>query len=104
MGEEHRINEIKGVIISRALLKEYGYDGDMPTDKQMQVIGNGLLEYWGVSDGFKEALASTMENMFGVKAKDKVYGNERTYYPPAWCYSPRHLRRGCIERQVAANI
>ena len=62
MGEEHRINEIKGVIISRALLKEYGYDGDMPTDKQMQ--------YWGVSDGFKEALASTMENMFGVKAKD----------------------------------
>ena len=50
MGEEHRINEIKGVIISRALLKEYGYDGDMPTDKQMQVIGNGLLEYWGVSD------------------------------------------------------
>ena len=53
MGEEHRINEIKGVIISRALLKEYGYDGDMPTDKQMQVIGNGLLEYWGVSDGFK---------------------------------------------------
>ena len=58
MGEEHRINEIKGVIISRALLKEYGYDG------------NGLLEYWGVSDGFKEALASTMENMFGVKAKD----------------------------------
>lgn len=67
MGEEHRINEIKGVIISRALLKEYGYDGDMPTDKQMQVIGNGLLEYWGVSDGFKEALASTMENMFGVK-------------------------------------
>ena len=45
MGEEHRINEIKGVIISRALLKEYGYDGDMPTDKQMQVIGNGLLEY-----------------------------------------------------------
>ena len=27
MGEEHRINEIKGVIISRALLKEYGYDG-----------------------------------------------------------------------------
>ena len=55
---------------NRALLKEYGYDGDMPTDKQMQVIGNGLLEYWGVSDGFKEALASTMENMFGVKAKD----------------------------------
>ena len=70
MEEKHKINEVKGVIVSRALLCEYGYDGDMPTDEQMQVIGNGLLEYWGVSDGFKEALASTIENMFGVKAKD----------------------------------
>lgn len=70
MEEKHKINEVKGVIVSRALLCEYGYDGDMPTDEQMQVIGNGLLEYWGVSDGFKEALASTMESMFGVKAKD----------------------------------
>lgn len=41
-----------------------------PPTNRWQVIGNGLLEYWGVSDGFKEALASTMENMFGVKAKD----------------------------------
>ena len=56
MGEEHRINEIKGVIISRALLKEYGYDGDMPTDKQMQVIGRtGYLNTGALSDGFKEA-------------------------------------------------
>ena len=70
MEEKHKINEVKGVIISRGLLKEDGYDGDVPTDEQMQIIGNGLLEYWGVSDGFKEALASTMENMFGVKAKD----------------------------------
>lgn len=70
MEEKHKINEVKGVIISRALLDEYGYDGDMPTDEQMQAIGDGLLEYWGVSDGFKDALASTMENMFGVKAND----------------------------------
>lgn len=70
MEERHKINEVKGVIVSRALLDEYGYDGDMPTDEQMQAIGDGLLEYWGVSDGFKDALASTMENMFGVKAKD----------------------------------
>lgn len=33
MEEKHKINEVKGVIISRALLKEYGYDGDMPTDE-----------------------------------------------------------------------
>ncbi len=70
MEEKHKIDEVKGVIISRALLDEYGYDGDMPTDEQMQAIGNELLEYWGVSDGFKDALASTMENMFGMKAKD----------------------------------
>lgn len=70
MEEKHKISEVKGVIVSRALLDEYGYDGDMPTDEQMQAIGDELLEYWGVSDGFKDALASTMENMFGVKAKD----------------------------------
>ena len=70
MEERHKINEVKGVIVSRALLNEYGYDGDMPTDEQMQTIGDELLEYWGVSDGFKDALASTMENMFWVKAKD----------------------------------
>ena len=33
----------------------------MPTDEQMQAIGDELLEYWGVSDGFKDALASTMK-------------------------------------------
>lgn len=70
MEEKHKIDEVKGVIVSRALLCEYGYDGDMPTDEQMQAIGNELLEYWGVSDGFKDALASTLENMFGMKAKD----------------------------------
>lgn len=32
MEKEHKVNEAKGVIVSRALLEEYGYDGDMPTD------------------------------------------------------------------------
>lgn len=70
MEEKHKISEVKGVIVSRALLDEYGYDGDMPTDEQMQVIADELLEYWGVSDSFKDALTSTMENMFGVEAND----------------------------------
>lgn len=70
MEKEHKVNEAKGVIVSRALLEEYGYDGDMPTDGQMQAIANELLEYWGVSGGFKDALASTMSRMFGVKAKE----------------------------------
>lgn len=69
MKKEHKINEVKGVVVSRAMLDEYGYDGDMPTDEQMQVIANELLEYWGVSDGLRDALASTMSNMFGVEAK-----------------------------------
>lgn len=70
MKKEHKVNEAKGVIVSRALLEEYGYDGDQPTDGQMQVIANELLEYWGVSGGFEDALASTMSSMFGVKAKE----------------------------------
>ena len=43
MGEEHRINEIKGVIISRALLKEYGYDGDMPPTNRCRSSATGYL-------------------------------------------------------------
>lgn len=69
MEKEHKVNEAKGIIVSRILLEEYGYDGDMPTDRQMQAIANELLEYWGVSGGFEDALASTMSSMFGVKAK-----------------------------------
>lgn len=57
--------EVLGVIISRSLLAEYGYDPNMPTKEQMQIIANEMLEYWGVSDGFEDALASTMKGMFG---------------------------------------
>ena len=31
----NKINEVTGVIISRSLLEEYGYDGDMPSDEEM---------------------------------------------------------------------
>ena len=70
MKKEHKVNEVKSVIVSRAMLEEYGYDGDQPTDGQMQAIANELLEYWGVSNGFKDALASTTLSMFGVEAKE----------------------------------
>lgn len=73
MEEKHKINEVKGVIVSRALLDEYGYDGDMLTDGQMQVIADELLEYWGVSGGFKDALASTMSDMFGIGANGQAH-------------------------------
>ena len=61
----NKISEVTGVIISRALLDEYGYDGDMPSDEEMQIIADELLEYWGESDGFRDALRSTMSNLYG---------------------------------------
>lgn len=60
-------NEVKGVIISRALLEEYGYEGSLPTDEQLHIIAMELLEYWGVSDGFRDALTSTMSSMFDIE-------------------------------------
>ena len=63
----NKINEVTGVIISRALLEEYGYDGDMPSDEEMQTIADELLEYWGESDGFRDALRCTMSNLYGIE-------------------------------------
>ena len=63
----NKINEVRGVIISRALLEEYGYDGDMPSDKEMQTIADELLEYWGESDSFRDALRSIMSNLYGIE-------------------------------------
>ena len=63
----NKISEVTGVIISRALLDEYGFDGDMPTDEEMQTIADELLEYWGESDGFRDALHSTMSNLYGIE-------------------------------------
>ena len=63
----NKINEVTGVIISRALLDEYGFDGDMPTDEEMQTIADELPEYWGESDGFRDALRSTMSNLYGIE-------------------------------------
>ena len=63
----NKISEVTGVIISRALLDEYGFDGDMPTDEEMQTIADELLEYWGESNGFRDALRSTMSNLYGIE-------------------------------------
>ena len=63
----NKINEVTGVIISRSLLEEYGYDSDMPSDEEMQTIADELLEYWGESDGFRDALRSTMSNLYGIE-------------------------------------
>ena len=63
----NKISEVTGVIISRSLLEEDGYDGDMPSDEEMQTIADELLEYWGESDGFRDALRSTMSNLYGIE-------------------------------------
>lgn len=67
--------EVMGVIISRSLLSDHGYDPDLPSKEEMKTIARELLEYWGVSGGFKDALASTMRNMFGI-APGKTENND----------------------------
>ena len=61
-----KVEEVAKIIISRNLLEEYGYDGNMPTNEQLEMIADELLGYWQVSDGFEDALRHTMEQMFNV--------------------------------------
>lgn len=63
--------EIQGVVISRSLLAEHGYDPNLPSKEQMRIIAGELLEYWRVSGGFKDALASTMQNMFDTETNEE---------------------------------
>ena len=61
-----KVEGVVKIIISRNLLEEYGYDGNMPTNEQLEMIADELLGYWQVSDGFEDALRHTMEQMFNV--------------------------------------
>ena len=63
--------EVQGVVISRSLLADHGYDPNLPTKEEMVIISRELLEYWGVCGGFKDALASTMQSMFGIGGEDE---------------------------------
>lgn len=67
MNEPSQVTEVGKIVISRSLLEEYGYDGNMPTNEQMEVIADELLQYWQVSNGFEDALKHTMEQLFNVK-------------------------------------
>ena len=71
---ERKLNpdgEVRGIIISRLLPAEYGYDPDLPSKEEMEIIARELLEYWGMSGRFKDALASTMKNLFGIGSEDE---------------------------------
>ena len=71
---ERRLNpddEVQGVVISRSLLADYGYAPNLPTKEEMIIISRELLEYWGESGGFEDALASTMKSMFGIGDEDE---------------------------------
>ncbi len=57
------MDEIQRTIISRSLLEEYGYEPDQVSDELLETIANELVEYWGVSGGFRDALESTMSNL-----------------------------------------
>lgn len=67
MNEPQQVTEVGKIVISRSLLEEYGYDGNTPTNEQMEVIADELLQYWQVSNGFEDALKHTMEQLFNVK-------------------------------------
>ena len=67
MNESPQVTEVGKIVISRSLLEEYGYDGNMPTNEQMEAIADELLQYWQVSNGFEDALKHTMEQLFNVK-------------------------------------
>nr|WP_229095535.1 hypothetical protein [Alistipes sp. D31t1_170403_E11] len=72
MERERKLNpddEVRSIIISRSLLVDHGYNPDLPNKEEMKIIARELLEYWGVSGGFKDALASTMQSMFGNDSK-----------------------------------
>lgn len=46
-----------GVIVSRELLCEYGYDGNKPSVEKLRQVSIDMLSYWGESDGYKNALS-----------------------------------------------
>ena len=67
--EPQQVTEVGKIVVSRSMLEEYGYDGNMPTNEQLETIADELLQYWQVSDGFEDALRHTMEQMFNVTNK-----------------------------------
>lgn len=64
--------EVTGIIISRSLLAEHGYDPDLPTQEQMKIIARELFEYWDVSGGFKDELASAPCGTYSVLTPIKL--------------------------------
>ena len=60
-------DEISGVIVSRTILEEYGYNADNLTREQLQTIADNLIDYWSVSDGYEDALRSVMSNFNNTK-------------------------------------
>lgn len=65
--EPQQVTEVGKIVVSRSLLEEYGYDGNMPTNEQLETIADELLQYWQVSDGFEDALRHTMKEMFNIE-------------------------------------
>jgi hypothetical protein len=63
------MEEIQRTVISRPILRDHGYDLDKVSDEQLEIIADELMEYWSVSDGFKDALESTMKNLKIKKRK-----------------------------------
>ena len=55
------MNEVMREIISKSLLEEYGYDSEGITTERLEEIADQMMNYWGESGGFEEALRYAME-------------------------------------------
>jgi hypothetical protein len=49
------MESVELTVISRELIREYGYDDSKISDERLQEIAHELLEYWG-ENGFETAL------------------------------------------------
>lgn len=69
---DKKLNIVSDVIVSRAILEDYGYDGNLPTDEEMQIIADELICYWYESKGYEDALSSTMTSLYGEEDTEEV--------------------------------
>jgi hypothetical protein len=62
--------EIQRTIISRSILADNGYNDETLSDQDLETIADALIDYWVVSDGFDDALESTLRD-YGIEKNEE---------------------------------